>query len=53
MKKVIKETVEKVKKAVTPKKDKVKKATSCLDCGGSGLKDSNTLCPLCNGSGQV
>ncbi len=48
VKKAVKKTV--VKKAV--KKEVVKVAPiSCHECKGTGLKDSNTLCPNCAGDG--
>lgn len=26
---------------------------NCSACGGEGLKDQQTLCPVCNGTGKV
>lgn len=32
---------------------KEKTGKVCSDCEGSGLKDQDTLCPVCEGSGSV
>lgn len=55
MKKVVKKAV---KKTVTLKKKKDVTLSSvavspCSNCSGTGLKDSNTLCPVCVGSGKA
>lgn len=41
------------KTKATPKvSNKKSKVAVCPDCTG-GLKDANTLCPTCEGTGQV
>jgi len=54
-KKVVKKVKEAVKKTAKKKVAPVKKLAfkPCPACHGTGLIDSNTLCPTCGGSGRV
>ena len=40
-------------KAVKSAKTRKLKVNACADCNATGLKDASTLCPSCEGSGQV
>lgn len=46
----VKKTIKNVTKAV---KEVIAELSLCVDCNGKGLKDSNTLCPLCAGRGKI
>ena len=37
----------------TPPENEVVAGSSCPECGGSGLKDKDTRCDVCEGSGKV
>lgn len=58
LKRTLRDVAEKVKEATEPKVEKKEEKkvsyVRCKDCPlKAGLKDEHTLCPTCEGTGQV